>query len=189
MLLFENDFAPLVEQLKPACREIERFVTLNDKVPVADLTYEELLDQGHAERADIFYVRRKLHRRIVLYQRQHRNAQGRHAGPPHAVSARARGRDIYKEPETMVDLHTIPLFHANGWGRPQASTMLGTKQVMVRRFEPAGVFKLIAGASRHRHGAGADHGERAAELAGHRELRSFEHAHRSCWAAPRRRRS
>src|SRR4029077_18490092 len=35
------------------------------------------------------------------------------------------------------------LFHANGWGRPQASTMLGTKQVMVRRFEPAKVFDLI----------------------------------------------
>ena len=35
-----------------------------------------------------------------------------------------------------VELHTIPLFHANGWGRPQASTMMGIKQVMVRRFEP-----------------------------------------------------
>src|ERR1700738_822167 len=53
MLLFENDFAPLVEMLKPACREIEWFVTLNDKIPIADLTYEELLDQGHTERADI----------------------------------------------------------------------------------------------------------------------------------------
>ena len=33
MLLFENDFAPLVEQLKPACPAIERFITLDDKVP------------------------------------------------------------------------------------------------------------------------------------------------------------
>src|SRR5216684_3663769 len=53
MLLFENDFVPLVEQLRPACPEIHRFVTLNEKVPVADLTYEELLDKGHPERADI----------------------------------------------------------------------------------------------------------------------------------------
>ena len=42
-----------------------------------------------------------------------------------------------------VELHTIPLFHANGWGRPQTSTMAGLKQVMVRRFEPSGVMKLI----------------------------------------------
>ena len=45
---------------------------------------------------------------------------------------------LAKDVETMVDLHTIPLFHANGWGKPQASTMLGVKQVMVRRFEPTG---------------------------------------------------
>src|ERR1700732_992445 len=38
MLLFENDFAPLVEMLKPACREIERYVTLDEKIPAADLT-------------------------------------------------------------------------------------------------------------------------------------------------------
>ena len=43
----------------------------------------------------------------------------------------------------MVDLHTIPLFHANGWGRPQASTLLGAKQIMVRRFDPTTVFQLI----------------------------------------------
>lgn len=42
-----------------------------------------------------------------------------------------------------VELHTIPLFHANGWGRPQTSTMMGMKQVMVRRFDAAGVCRLI----------------------------------------------
>jgi fatty-acyl-CoA synthase len=57
----------------------------------------------------------------------------------HALSVSTMFRDV----ETMVDLHTIPMFHANGWGRPQSSTMLGTKQVMVRRFEPMLVFELI----------------------------------------------
>jgi fatty-acyl-CoA synthase len=50
---------------------------------------------------------------------------------------------LYEDVTTMVDLHTIPLFHANGWGRPQASVMQGVKQVMVRRFEPGSVFKTI----------------------------------------------
>ncbi len=35
MLLFENDFAPLVEQLKPACPDIQRFVALDDQGPAA----------------------------------------------------------------------------------------------------------------------------------------------------------
>ena len=45
--------------------------------------------------------------------------------------------------DTDVELHTIPLFHANGWGRVQCATMLGVRQVMVRRFDPALVFRLI----------------------------------------------
>lgn len=42
-----------------------------------------------------------------------------------------------------VDLHTIPLFHANAWGRPQIAVMMGLKQVMVRRFDPVEVYGLI----------------------------------------------
>ncbi|MBV8866814.1 MAG: AMP-binding protein, partial [Acidobacteriaceae bacterium] len=45
--------------------------------------------------------------------------------------------------DRFVELHTIPLFHANGWGRPQTATMTGAKQVMVRRFEPTQVLRLI----------------------------------------------
>src|SRR5579862_7203440 len=56
MLLFENDFAPLVEKLKPACPDIARYVALDEKGPVADLGYEELLQEGHPDRADISHV-------------------------------------------------------------------------------------------------------------------------------------
>ncbi|HWZ46303.1 MAG TPA: AMP-binding protein, partial [Candidatus Saccharimonadales bacterium] len=42
-----------------------------------------------------------------------------------------------------VELHTIPLFHANGWGVAHSLTLLGAKHVMMRRFEPEEVFRLI----------------------------------------------
>jgi len=45
----------------------------------------------------------------------------------HALSVAA----TFNRDDSGVELHTIPLFHANGWGRPQASTMMGLKQVMV----------------------------------------------------------
>src|ERR1700724_2068542 len=54
MLLFENDFAPLVEQLRGDCPALELCVTLDQKIPAADFTYEELLDKGYPERTDIF---------------------------------------------------------------------------------------------------------------------------------------
>ncbi len=42
-----------------------------------------------------------------------------------------------------VELHTIPLFHANGWGVAHFLTLLGGKHVVVPRFDPPEVFRLI----------------------------------------------
>ncbi|HUQ92845.1 MAG TPA: long-chain-fatty-acid--CoA ligase [Bryobacteraceae bacterium] len=142
-LLYENDFLPQVEQLKASCACIERFVALDENSAGADLTYENLLTQGtpdpidfmdfdENEVAELFYTSGSTgtpkgvmltHRTLYL----------------HAMSVATLAGD----PKDLVDLHTIPLFHANGWGRPQSSTMLGSKQVMVRRFEPSSVFRLI----------------------------------------------
>ncbi len=43
----------------------------------------------------------------------------------------------------VVELHTIPLFHANGWGAAHYITFLGGRHVMVPRFDPPEVFRLI----------------------------------------------
>ena len=42
-----------------------------------------------------------------------------------------------------VELHTIPLFHANGWGVAHSLTLMGGTHVMVQRFETREVFRLI----------------------------------------------
>src|ERR1700722_17027969 len=39
MLMFENDFAPMVAKLRQSCPEIKRWVTLDDASPNSDLTY------------------------------------------------------------------------------------------------------------------------------------------------------
>ncbi len=147
MLLFENDFTSLAEQLRSECPSIEKFVTLDDTAPVADLTYEELLATGRPERADIFTYDENAIAELFYTSGS--------TGTPKGVMLTHRTlylhcldvACLFKDVETMVDLHTIPLFHANGWGRPQTSTMLGLRQVMVRRFEPTGVLQLI---QRHR---------------------------------------
>ncbi len=45
--------------------------------------------------------------------------------------------------DSMVLLHTIPLFHVNGWGTPHYVTALGGTHVMLRRFIPATVLELV----------------------------------------------
>ena len=42
-----------------------------------------------------------------------------------------------------VVLHTIPLFHVNGWGTPHWVTLLGARHVMLERFDPVEVLRLI----------------------------------------------
>jgi fatty-acyl-CoA synthase len=137
MLLFENEFSPLAARIRESCPGIEKLVNLDNG------EYETLLSGGRPEPVDfmtfdensvaeLFYTSGSTgipkgvtlaHRTLYL----------------HALSVFA----TFIKDDAGVELHTIPLFHANGWGRPQASTMAGLKQVMVRRFEPSGVLKLI----------------------------------------------
>ncbi|HME09429.1 MAG TPA: long-chain-fatty-acid--CoA ligase [Bryobacteraceae bacterium] len=143
MVIFENDFADTIGQLRKACSEVARWVSIDAKIPSADYSYEELVDKGHPERADILGIDENSVAELFYTSGS--------TGTPKGVTLSHRTlylhamsiASMFELVESMVDLHTIPLFHANGWGRPQASTMMGTKQVMVRRFEPTFVFKLI----------------------------------------------
>ena len=142
-LIFENDFAPLVQHIRTACPCISRFVTIDDAIPVADLTYAELLTRGRIDRPDVFSFDENAIAELFYTSGS--------TGTPKGVTLSHRTLYLhalavagtFNHDDTAVELHTIPLFHANGWGRPQASTMMGLKQVMVRRFEPTLVFRLI----------------------------------------------
>ena len=143
IVIFEDDFTETVRALRGSCPDVKGWVSLGESNPASDLTYEEILDQGCPERADVF-----AYDEMAIAELFYTSGS---TGAPKGVTLSHRtlylhGLGVaseFRDPETMVDLHTIPLFHANGWGHPQASTQLGIKQVMVRRFEPAQVFRLI----------------------------------------------
>jgi fatty-acyl-CoA synthase len=42
-----------------------------------------------------------------------------------------------------VVLHTIPLFHVNGWGTPHWVTAVGGRHVMLERFDPGAALRLV----------------------------------------------
>jgi fatty-acyl-CoA synthase len=146
-VIFETDFAPVAERLSKSLPDVKRWIAIADqgaeKVGPADLLYEEVIDQGRAQRADILSCDEMSVAELFYTSGS--------TGTPKGVMLSHRTLYMHAlavamschRPEVIVDLHTIPLFHANGWGRPQASTLLGNKQVMVRRFEPTAVFQLI----------------------------------------------
>ncbi len=45
--------------------------------------------------------------------------------------------------DTDVILHSIPLFHVNGWGTPHTLTMVGGRHVMVPKFDPEHVLEVM----------------------------------------------
>ncbi len=52
-----------------------------------------------------------------------------------AMHAAVTDRDVY--------LHTLPMFHANGWGMPFAMTGLGVPQVVLRKVDGAEVLRRV----------------------------------------------
>jgi len=132
MVIFEDDFADTVRVLQRTCSEVEHWVA-----------HEQVVDLGCPQRADIFSYDEMATAELFYTSGS--------TGAPKGVTLSHRTLYLhalsvaleYRDPELMVDLHTIPLYHANGWGHPQASTMMGIKQVMVRRFEPTEVFRLV----------------------------------------------
>lgn len=144
MVIYEEDFESIVQSLRGACPEVEKWITTAaEKTANAEMTYEELLAEGKPQRLDIFTVDENAIAELFYTSGSTGTPKGvTHTNRTLYLHALSVG-GMYKDVETLVDLHTIPLFHANGWGRPQASVMLGVKQVMVRRFEPTFVFQMI----------------------------------------------
>ena len=135
MLFFETEFAETAAALRDVLPWL-RIVNL-------DTDYETFLAQGEPSRPDIFSYDENSIAELFYTSGS--------TGTPKGVML--SHRTIYLHAlnciggmgpnPSGVELHTIPLFHANGWGRPQTCTMMGMKQVMVRRFDSAGVCRLI----------------------------------------------
>jgi len=136
VLIYETDFKPAVEHLRAACPAMAHTIEIGQP-------YEDLLAHGRIQRPDPFSVDESAIAELFYTSGS--------TGSPKGVMLSHRTlylhtlyvATIFCNTDTAVELHTIPLFHANGWGRPQSCTMMGVTQVMVRRFDPGQVLRLI----------------------------------------------
>ena len=140
IVFYEQDFSKSIEYLRGAVPSV-RFISIEDADDSPDLSslmtleplaLPDLMAVDETRIAELFYTSGS-------------------TGRPKGVTLSHRSIYLHTlslfgcldHSDTQVVLHTIPLFHANGWGFPQFATMCGLKQVMVRRFDPAKVFSLI----------------------------------------------
>jgi fatty-acyl-CoA synthase len=135
MLFYEAEFAPLVEILQKAWPSMQ---TIN-----LDTEYEALLAPAAAKPIDIMSYDEGAIAELFYTSGSTGTPKGVMLSHRTVYMHALQVMTTLEGDDSWVELHTIPLFHANGWGRPQTATMLGQKQVMVRRFDPALVCRLI----------------------------------------------
>ena len=135
MLFYENDFAPMMDLLRKAWPGMK---TIN-----LDTEYEDYILTGTPERADILSYDEDSIAELFYTSGSTGTPKGVMLSHRTVYMHAMAVAGVFNHDDNGVELHTIPLFHANGWGRAQTSTMMGLKQVMLRRFDPATVCRLI----------------------------------------------
>jgi fatty-acyl-CoA synthase len=145
-LFLQKDFLPVVESFRESVPGIENFVLLDGPPQgkwLSPQNYEQLLSAAVPYRSDVMQVDENSLAELFY-------TSGTSADPKgvmlthrnvylHALSVGL----AFNTGQQSVELHTIPLFHANGWGVAHSLTFLGGTHVMIQRFDTAEVFRLI----------------------------------------------
>jgi fatty-acyl-CoA synthase len=145
-LFLQKDFLPAVESFRESVPGIENFILLDGPPQgkwLSPQNYEELLAAAAPYRSDVMRVDENSLAELFY-------TSGTSADPKgvmlthrnvylHALSVGL----AFNTGQQSVELHTIPLFHANGWGVAHSLTFLGGTHVMIQRFDTAEVFRLI----------------------------------------------
>ena len=145
-LFLQSGFTELVERFRGKLSSVKAFYSL-DAQPEEDwLTqqdYETLLAEALPFRRDIMDVDEDS--LAELFYTSGTSAEPKGVMLTHRnvyLHAHNTGLGLTTEKDA-VELHTIPMFHANGWGVPHFLTLLGGKHVMIQRFDPVEIFRLI----------------------------------------------
>jgi fatty-acyl-CoA synthase len=146
VLFFEKEFLPAVDSFRQDVPTVESFYLL-DGAPQSDWlapkNYDELLAAASPHRTDIMQVDENSVAELFYTSGTSANPKG--------VMLTHRNTYMHALYACLTDdptadgaqLHTIPLFHANGWGTPHTLALTGGKHVMLQRFETTRVFRLI----------------------------------------------
>jgi fatty-acyl-CoA synthase len=146
ILFIEKQFLGMVDSFRKDIPSVKMFVQLegDPEAPwLSSQNYENLLESATPFRADIASIDENSLAELFY-------TSGTSADPKGVMLTH---RNIYLHAQNVclgfniengaVELHTIPLFHANGWGVAHFLTLLGGKHVMMQRFETKEVFRLI----------------------------------------------
>jgi fatty-acyl-CoA synthase len=145
ILFLEKIFLPLVELFRNDVG-IETFI-LMDAEPAASWlfpqSYEALIASATPHRADIMQVNENALAELFYTSGTSADPKGVMLSHRNIYLHGLNGCLTFDATREHVHLHTIPLFHANGWGSAHAITFVGGKHVMIQRWDCGEMFRLI----------------------------------------------
>lgn len=154
ILIFHEDFLPLVEKARPMLTTVRKYILITDKdtppdTPLADVDYEtflekatpleELPDFDENIQATQSYTTGTTGKPKGVYFSHRQMVLHTLAG----VATMGGLTDFGGVTKRDVYMPMTPLFHVHGWGVPYMMTMLGAKQIYPGRYEPEMLLKLV----------------------------------------------
>lgn len=146
ILFVEKQFLGLVEAFREDLTSVKTFCQLEGPAEAPWLSaenYESLLAETAPYRANIASIDENSLAELFYTSGTSANPKGVMLTHRNVYLHAMHVCMAFQIPNANVELHTIPLFHANGWGVPHYLTVLGGKHVMIQRFDPREVFRLI----------------------------------------------
>jgi fatty-acyl-CoA synthase len=156
VLVFHEDFLPLVERIRPRLPSIRKYILITDKpqrpdIKGVDAEYEELLagaipleelpDLDENTRATMAYTTGTTGKPKGVYFTQRQLTLHTLGGGLTLAACGNYGgmnkHDVY--------MPLTPMFHVHAWGMPYVATLFGLKQVYPGRYEPEMLLHLILG--------------------------------------------
>ncbi len=156
VLIFHEDFLPLVEKARPRLPSIRKYILITDKpekpdIKGVDVEYEELLasaspleelpDLDENTQATLAYTTGTTGRPKGVYFTQ-RQLSLHTLNVGLAVAAYGNYGGVNKHD---VYMPLTPMFHVHAWGIPYMATLFGVKQVYPGRYEPEMLLRLVLG--------------------------------------------
>ncbi|OFW22574.1 MAG: hypothetical protein A3H27_06450 [Acidobacteria bacterium RIFCSPLOWO2_02_FULL_59_13] len=146
-LFLDHDFLPLVQSIRKDMLHVEHCFLLEESAEAPDWmdprAYDSLL--AHTSPLPFDFLKIDENSLAELFY-----TSGTTADPKGVMLSH---RTIYLHAmnvlavegltDATVELHTIPLFHANGWGSAHTLTAVGATHVMLKKFDPAQVCRLV----------------------------------------------
>jgi fatty-acyl-CoA synthase len=146
VLFLEKEFLSVVDSFRQMVSTVQTFYML-DAAPQAPWlspkNYEDILAAAAPYRADVMSFDENALGELFY-------TSGTSADPKGVMLTH---RNIYlhalsvcvtfRTKADSVQLHTIPLFHANGWGTAHSITLVGGTHIMLQRFTCEEVFRMV----------------------------------------------